>query len=247
MLRTPKVLAALAIAGGLAATSIAPAFATDSPAPIDLAPKSAVTLDRLEDLNPGATETDILTGVDGAAAEQGVSADRALELSLVEAEKSAAEASTQSSGGGTVYLGRGDRSGDLFVSPASTLFVQHGHTGIYYTTGTIVEAPGTGKKSRSYAASSLKVGKGTVKQYVKTTTSKRNASGSHAYMKLRGKEYNTNFAFNKVVNGAKMNCSQLVWAAYKVGGGLDLDGNGGFGVYPYDIKNSKHTVTYQTR
>ena len=36
-------------------------------------------------------------------------------------------------------------------------------------------------------------------------------------------------------------------AAYKVGAGLDLDGNGGIGVYPDNIKNSRHTVTYQTR
>ncbi|MBP3222386.1 MAG: hypothetical protein J6M18_00455 [Actinomycetaceae bacterium] len=54
-----------------------------------------------------------------------------------------------------------------------------------------------------------------------------------------GRAYNLKgFAFNKTANG-KMNCSQLVWAAYKTATGIDLDGDGGHGVYPRDIKKSK--------
>ncbi len=38
------------------------------------------------------------------------------------------------------------------------------------------------------------------------------------------------------------NCSELVWKSYKKSSGIDLDSNGGLGVYPNDIKNSNMTV-----
>lgn len=81
---------------------------------------------------------------------------------------------------------------------------------------------------------------------VKTSQTKRNKAGSHAYNKLRGKKYSANFAVNKKTGSTKMNCSQLVWAAYKASVKIDLDGNGGLGVYPYNIKDSKHTHIYKT-
>ncbi len=143
-------------------------------------------------------------------------------------------------------MGPAKRKGDIFVSPASTFFVQHGHTGIYYSTTTIVEAPGAGKKSRSIAANKVQVGRGAVKQYVRTTSTNRGKAANYAFNKLRGKGYNANFAVNKSTTGSKMNCSQLVWAAYKAATGIDLDGNGGPGVYPYNIKDSSKTVTYKT-
>ena len=85
-----------------------------------------------------------------------------------------------------------------------------------------------------------------MKQYVKTTTASRNKAAGHAYKKLRNKSYNLNFAFNKSTTSSKMNCSQLVWAAYKASTKIDLDGNGGPGVYPYNIKDSSKTKTYKT-
>jgi hypothetical protein len=45
--------------------------------------------------------------------------------------------------------------------------------------------------------------------------------------------------------GAK-NCSKLVWGAYLLKAGLDIDKNGGAGVYPRDMRDSGHTVTYKT-
>jgi len=43
-----------------------------------------------------------------------------------------------------------------------------------------------------------------------------------------------------------MNCSQLVWATYTIKAGIALDSNGGFGVYPDNIKDSSLTSTYST-
>ncbi|MGZ2224334.1 YiiX/YebB-like N1pC/P60 family cysteine hydrolase [Glutamicibacter nicotianae] len=217
------------------------------------------SLNELANLNPGTSVTELKDSLGEFAQDEGISLDEAVNRALSESKASVREAksvdslanrsvaSAASSGGsGTVTLGSATRKGDLFVSPASTLFVQHGRTGIYYSTATIVEAPGTGKNSRSIAGSSVKVGKGAVKQYVSTTATNRGKAANHAFNKLRGKGYNSNFAVNKSTTGSKMNCSQLVWAAYKAATGIDLDGNGGLGVYPYNIKDSSKTVTYKT-
>lgn len=168
---------------------------------------------------------------------------------LMKSEQSALQASggispmSSSSGGGTVYLGAASAKGDVFVSPSSTLFIEHGHTGIYYSKTVVVEAPGGNVKSRSIAASALRVGKGAVKQSVTVSTAKRDASANYAYNKLRSKAYNSNFAVNRDAYGRDMNCSQLVWAAFKIGASIDIDSDGGFGVYPYNIKDSKYTTT----
>ncbi|MFV0372500.1 hypothetical protein [Microbacterium sp.] len=217
-------------------------------------------LDELVALNPGTTREGVEQLVRDVAAQTGSTPAAVADQMLAEARESVAASGSSSGratsndavpsgsggGGGTTILKNGERRGDIFVSPSSTLFVNHGHTGIYYTTRTIVEAPGLGKKSRSASASTLPVGRGAVKQYVKTSQTNRTAAATYAYTNLRGKAYNANFAFNKDRHGAKMNCSQLVWAAYIIKTRLDLDGNGGLGVYPYNIKDSKYTVTYRT-
>lgn len=63
---------------------------------------------------------------------------------------------------------------------------------------------------------------------------------------LLGRPYNSNFAVNKFGSFSALNCSQLVWHAYDVAAGIDLDSNGGVGVYPYNIKDSEHTEIYYT-
>ncbi|MBP3222518.1 MAG: hypothetical protein J6M18_01135 [Actinomycetaceae bacterium] len=80
---------------------------------------------------------------------------------------------------------------------------------------------------------------------VKTSWTNRVKAANRAYNSYRNRDYRgLFFAFNKTANG-KMNCSQLVWAAYKTTSGIDLDADGGNGVYPRDIKNSKWTYTYK--
>ena len=41
-----------------------------------------------------------------------------------------------------------------------------------------------------------------------------------------------------------LNCSQLVWYAYKYGAGVGIDSNGGPGVYPHDIVEGSLAHTY---
>lgn len=151
-------------------------------------------------------------------------------------------AASSPSFGRTVYLGNADRIGDVFFKP-STLT----HTGIYHLKSYFTEAPGLGKRARSTRARTYETVQATSKMYVRTTTSRREKSGAFARTQVP-KKYSANFAFNKNKNypytRETYNCSALVWASYR-NHSIDLDGNGGTGVYPSNIKNSSMTVTYE--
>ena len=152
--------------------------------------------------------------------------------------------STDENSSSSQKLGTAQRKGDIFTAPATTLWIQHGHTGIYYTTATIIEAPGLGQVVKKTSASSIYVDPGAHKLVVSTTQTKRNASADWAATKL-GYGYNIFFADNRHVEDDVYNCSQLVWAAYKKKAGIDIDANGGASVYPVDIRNSSLTTSYK--
>jgi uncharacterized protein YycO len=143
-------------------------------------------------------------------------------------------------------VGNGKNKGDIFHSYASTATYKHNHVGIYYTTKTIVEAPGKGARSKSVTASTLKKCGPIYKMYVNTKQSNRDKAANHAYNNFRDMPYDTNFADNKDNSNGKLNCSELVWKAYKHGAKIDLDSNGGSGVYPNNIKDHDSTVVYTT-
>lgn len=81
--------------------------------------------------------------------------------------------------------------------------------------------------------------------YVNTSETNRRKAGRYAHDHLIGKGYNANFVINKSTTASRMNCSQLVWAAYKAGVNIGIDGNGGPGVYPKDIVDSPKTITWK--
>ena len=224
-------------------------------------PSDTTTLSRLVVLNPGMTEEAMLEALTAEAKSSGVSITALAAKVLVEAESSASSASavqggsskgravqlSSSSGGGsstTSALGSSKYRGDVFYSPSSTLFINHGNSGIFYTTSTIVHAPGGGSVSRSDSASKMRVGSGAQKQSVTAGQTERNSAANYAYTKLRDRPYNSNFALNRK-NSNAINCSQLVWLAYRETSNRDLDGNGGAGVYPSNIRDSKYTSTYK--
>lgn len=143
-------------------------------------------------------------------------------------------------------VGNARNKGDVFHSYAKTKVFKHNHVGIYYTTKTIVEAPGKDSKSRSVTASTLKKCGPIYKMYVKAKQSSRDKAANHAYNKFRNMPYDKGFANNKYYNNGQLNCSELVWKAYKHSVNIDLDKNGGLGVYPDNIKDDGSTVVYQT-
>lgn len=131
--------------------------------------------------------------------------------------------------------------GDMFLAPASTLGVEHGHIGIYGGNNWIVEAPGPDKLSKWAWNCEVVVPKGTVLMETTCTQEQQNAAADYAYFNLLNRPYNLDFWDNKKLDSYFLNCSQLVWIAYMKGAGVDLDGNGGSGVFPYDIKQSTYT------
>lgn len=207
---------------------------------------------RLVELNPGASNADVMDAVKDIADRTGSDVDDVLDDVLAEAESHVeaesserALLSSSSSDDDTTYmLGKGNNTGDIFYTPASTLGYDHGHVGIYSSTSKIIEAPGIGKLSHEILATTVWVSKGAVKQNVRTAQYRRDAAATHARSYLN-REYNAVFVNNKKKDG-KVNCSQLVWAAYYYGPGIDLDSDGGNTVWPQDIRDSSLTVTYYT-
>jgi uncharacterized protein YycO len=145
-----------------------------------------------------------------------------------------------------VEVGKARYKGDIFYSAASTYGVSHGHTGIYSRVDRITEARGKGEKSDEFLASGREYCKNIEKMIVKTSIDNQNKAADYAVQNLTGKPYSRNFAWNKGGNISTLNCSELVYKAYKRSVNIDLDGDGGLGVYPVDIKNSDSTRTYET-
>lgn len=128
------------------------------------------------------------------------------------------------------------------------------HVGLYTKTNKITEALLNGVKTRT-------VGKN-MKEYpfvVYKVSTTKDGSARYSYTDRKlvatwgenqvGKDYDTNFANNKkntTANNKKMNCSELVWKSWKFKKNVDLDSNGGPGVYPNNIKNSKLTKQITT-
>ncbi|WP_162803085.1 hypothetical protein [Ornithinimicrobium avium] len=136
------------------------------------------------------------------------------------------------------YLNDADTVGDIFYRHSAP-----GHNGIFYSLRYFEHAPGLGKvvtwgDSRKYTMSS-----GSRKMFVIGHWSQTDDAA--AWAKAReGAAYRKVFWDNKYYTG-KMNCSQLVWAAYKKQG-IDVDNNGGKGVYPRNIRDDNDTVSYKS-
>ncbi|MDR2113693.1 MAG: hypothetical protein LBO75_00245 [Bifidobacteriaceae bacterium] len=212
---------------------------------VDTKDSVTTTVKQLVADNPGVTAGQIRQELTRYAKEKGITFETAVREAAKESSQHRSN-KTLSSGGGKAdkAIGKGKNKGDVFYSPVSTAGITHGHSGIYYTEKKIVEAPGPGKKVRNTEHTNVKVAKNSKKQHVNTTQAKRDKAANKANTFV-GRSYNYLFVANKTSNGA-MNCSQVVWVGYKDGSGIDLDSNGGPGVYPSDILNSSWTKTYET-
>lgn len=200
-------------------------------------------------LNPGVSEAQMREAIQAESHRTSISSHQLIQHALAESREQTLTMLTDNSvsdrsSGGPIKLGRA-YTGYVFFSPSRTSGVPHGHTGIYTARTWIVEAPGGSTRSRSVWADDAHVERGTLVQSVNASWETRTGAAITANS-LLGRPYNYNFAFNKNANGSRMNCSQLVWAAYKRNG-IDLDSNGGPGVYPTNIRDSVHTVTRWVR
>ncbi|GAA1082694.1 hypothetical protein [Nocardiopsis metallicus] len=240
-----------------AGLALALVVASSSAAWADVATVSEQNLTEIVELQPGVSAEEMAEAISDFAAEDGLTEEEASEIVLAElrhqevlAEEEAAEAGLPGGEMGTMSVGKGanklpaaTRKGDLFYTPNT---IKTGHVGIFHSKTYIVESiPGT-KVQKIHHRNRL-VYKNAVMQYVKTTQAKRDSAADWANSRVGKDKYSANFATNRKTGhtGAK-NCSKLVWSAYLLKSGLDIDSDKGAGVYPRDIRNSSHTVSYKT-
>ncbi|HGF7424392.1 TPA: hypothetical protein QFK82_000766 [Enterococcus faecium] len=208
-------------------------------------------IDRLLELQPGLSQSELLVSIDETARTMNISREEVIEISLSELESAIEDTEKEmrhlrGGSSGNKKLGTALNKGDIFYTPSSTLGIPHGHVGIYYAFNRIVESiPETGVRNISYVGRNVEPN--AVMQSVSTTQAKRNAAANWANSRVGIDGYSYNFATNRQTahTGAK-NCSKLVWSAYLLNAGIDIDRNGGTGVYPLDIRDSNLTRTYQT-
>lgn len=206
--------------------------------------------EELYKLQPGITMEEVKETVKVYAEDTGLTELEATELILkelneqIEADrKESAEYSLQGGSSGNKKLPLATKKGDIFYTPSSTLGIPHGHNGIYYARDSIVESiPSTGVRQINYRDRNVEAG--AVVQEVRTTAENRSNAADWAQSRV-GDSYSYNFATNRKTGhyGAK-NCSKLLWSAFKLKADIDIDANGGAGVYPKDIRDSSYTTTY---
>lgn len=214
----------------------------DTPEQVDARNEDA-KLDRLIELNPTVTKDQLVEMVKASAIDDGQTYEDALDQVLREAEEGFENNPEGVTPVRNFMLDEARNPGDIYYTPATTFYVEHGHVGIYTESGVVVEAVGGFSPSRPIRSRDITVTSGARQQYVKTSRERRQMAVAKANG-LIGRPYNFNFIDNRKETHA-LNCSQLVWVAYKYGAGIDIDRNLGKGVYPKDIRDSKHTVTYR--
>ncbi|GHC77360.1 hypothetical protein GCM10007079_14480 [Nocardiopsis terrae] len=223
----------------------------------DVATVSEQNLAEIVELQPGVSPEEMAEAVADYAASDGLTEEAASQVVLAElrhqeelAEEEAEETGPSEGEVGTMSVGKGahklsaaKRKGDVFYTPNT---IKTGHVGIFHTKDNIVESiPGT--PVQKIHRNRRLVYNNAVMQYVKTTQTKRNSAANWANSRVGKDKYSANFATNRKTGhyGAK-NCSKLVWSAYLLKAKLDVDANKGAGVYPRDMRDSSHTVTYKT-
>ena len=160
---------------------------------------------------------------------------------------------SSSSSGTKKYLpttsGSGAIRGNIFYTPSKTSGWNHGHAGLYASASTIVHAPGRGSEVRTDRAGKLEADSGS-KIAQPNSTSKRGSAATYAEKRI-GAPYLTstvNMSCPKAANYKtdKVNCSQLVYCAYKHAG-VDVSNGSTIFVSPKDVVNNKNVTTVWSR
>lgn len=231
-------------------------------APVAASAKDSTDIDALAaemEITERAERAQLEQDVKKAARDEGMTESEVVATALAEAREARAasqpegqegELTTMSSSGGgctAVSPPVATRKGDVIYSPSGLAGFTYGHSAIYYGTHALVEAPGPGSNSRWVYRTNTKVCKGSKLQYVRVTQTKRNSAANRAYNNYRGKPYDYQFWSNRTNGTGRINCSELVWRAYRYSSaGISVDINEGNSVYPSDIRDSGYTRTYRT-
>ncbi|MFB7140080.1 YiiX/YebB-like N1pC/P60 family cysteine hydrolase [Gottfriedia sp. NPDC056225] len=198
-------------------------------------------------LQPDVTEKELLKDVESISKNTGDTKEAILEQLFNELKQDEAQGLSETrkargGSGGTVQVGTGIK-GQIYYTASQTAYLNHGHVGMYYNAETVVESvPKEGVRVKDYKARLVDKGDAQVKS-VNTTTANRNAAADWAYSRVGKDDYSYNFANNRnTSHTGDKNCAKLVWSAYKLKSGLDLDKDKGLGVYPRDVRDAKDTT-----
>ncbi|MFD3449510.1 hypothetical protein ACFDTO_33565 [Microbacteriaceae bacterium 4G12] len=206
-------------------------------------------LNEIKKLQPDVSTSELLSSIDAISKNTGsakadVSKQILKELKADDAQgvkEKMQKVSQKGGSGGTVSVGNSS-TGNFFYTASYTAYLNHGHVGMYRTSSEIVESvPGSGVRRISTTARLVDKGDAVVKSVNTSSTNKSNAA-AWANSRVGVDGYSYNFATNRTTShyGDK-NCSKLIWSAYKLNGGLDLDKDGGLGVYPRDVRDASQT------
>lgn len=140
-------------------------------------------------------------------------------------------------------------TGDLYYTSKSTIGYEHGHIGMYCSPEYVIEAPGPNKPVRYVHRSDVAVvDNETYIQRVVGVTPEQKANAVEWAKSKVGTPYDVRPLITRNGDYSKLNCSELVWAAYNETAHIDLDSNRGLGVYPKDIAtNLQYVQTYATQ
>ncbi|WP_307478541.1 hypothetical protein [Cytobacillus purgationiresistens] len=216
-------------------------------------------LDEIVELQPGTTKKEILLSVESYAEENNLEVSDVLATIHQEiikdkkdGDRVAKENGNEVKDGYSIYGGSSgtyklplSTKGNIYYTDSYTAFYNHGHVGMYSSSDKIVEAvPGDGTRQIKYNARNVE--QNSIIQKINVTTNQKNNAADWAVSQV-GSSYSFNFATNRSTghNGDK-NCSKLLWSAFTLKANIDIDGNGGLGVYPRDITSSSYTTTVAT-
>ncbi|MDF1510053.1 YiiX/YebB-like N1pC/P60 family cysteine hydrolase [Robertmurraya sp. DFI.2.37] len=215
-------------------------------------------LKEIVQLQPGTTEQEILESITDYAKSQKMTKDEVIKMvyqELItdkeEGDKVAKENGNEKKdavifgGSSGSYVLPMSTKGNIFYSDSYTAYYNHGHVGMYSASDKIVEAvPGDGVRQIKYNARNVE--KNSIIQRVNVTTTQKNNAADWAVSQV-GSSYSFNFATNRLTgHDGDKNCSKLLWSAFTLKANIDIDHNGGLGVYPRDITASSYTTTIAT-
>ena len=200
-----------------------------------------------------AAEADDLSDVKAYCKEYGISMSNDPEFiasvrNEIDAENAiSVRSSSPSRPGAFTKIVRASEIGDIIWT--NNPLTPFNHVGIYTKKNQITEALENGVRTRSTGKQRefpYEIYKVVTKDYgsARYPLAKRQQAASWALKQVK-KPYDPvwwNNKLNTSAGNAKFNCSELVWKSWRFGAGVDLDVNGGKGVYPNDIKKSKRTV-----
>lgn len=147
------------------------------------------------------------------------------------------------------WAGRFSENNIVRVEPGG-VHLNYSHVGLFTGTEEIVEAVGVTSTTTKFYKDNTPYRFKVRRFHPGNSISEKHIDAATTYASSaahRHAPYDVNPFTNKSDgDDFEMNCSELVWRSYmSLGGWVDLDSNGGPGVWPRDVRDSGHLVEYK--